>query len=183
MKNEGHKHKTEEINNYNSPPNTNICGELVMFVELESDEVEWKTVSRLCNTKLLLLTVNGEYSGLAIAVYEGDNVQIKRWQKYPSGPDPDRTRALQAGYYPARRLLSYFHEGLTSQGRQVVEMMCNGEFRDKSPEDALDYLDYIAENAQQLVLMSHQVNLSHLHLEEARITLEKTMFFKQNLHP
>ncbi|KDO62892.1 hypothetical protein CISIN_1g0354841mg, partial [Citrus sinensis] len=39
--------------------------------------VEWKTVSRLCNTKLLLLTVNGEYSGLAIAVYEGDNVQIK----------------------------------------------------------------------------------------------------------
>ena len=27
-------------------------------------------------------------------------------------------------------------------------MMCNGEFRDKSPEDALDYLNYIAENAQ-----------------------------------
>ncbi|KAH9658293.1 hypothetical protein KPL70_023432 [Citrus sinensis] len=26
--------------------------------------------------------------------------------------------------------------------------MCNGEFRDKSPDDALDYLDYIAENAQ-----------------------------------
>ena len=46
------------------------------------------------------------------------------------------------------RLVSYFYEGLTSQGRQVVEMMCNGEFRDKSPEDALDYLDYIAENAQ-----------------------------------
>ena len=44
--------------------------------------------------------------------------------------------------------MSYFYEGLTSQGRQVVEMMCNGEFRDKSPEDALDYLDYIAENAQ-----------------------------------
>ena len=27
-------------------------------------------------------------------------------------------------------------------------MMCNGEFRDKSPEDALDYLDYIVENTQ-----------------------------------
>ncbi|KAK9208698.1 hypothetical protein WN944_001058 [Citrus x changshan-huyou] len=26
--------------------------------------------------------------------------------------------------------------------------MCNDEFRDKSPEDALDYVDYIAENAQ-----------------------------------
>ena len=44
--------------------------------------------------------------------------------------------------------MSYFYKGLTSQGRQVVEMMCNGEFRDKSPEDALEYLDYIAENAQ-----------------------------------
>ena len=45
-------------------------------------------------------------------------------------------------------LVSYFYEGLTPQSRQVVEMMCNGEFRDKSPEDALDYLEHIAENAQ-----------------------------------
>ena len=29
-----------------------------------------------------------------------------------------------------------------------MEMMYNGEFRDKSPEDALDYLEHIAENAQ-----------------------------------
>ena len=41
-----------------------------------------------------------------------------------------------------------FYEGLTSYNRQVVEMMCNGEFKDKSPEDALDYLDHIADNAQ-----------------------------------
>ena len=44
------------------------------------------------------------------------------------------------------RLVSYFYERLTPQNRQVVEMMCNGEFRDKSPEDALDYFEYIAEN-------------------------------------
>ena len=43
------------------------------------------------------------------------------------------------------RLVFYFYEGLTSQGRQVIEMMCNGEFRDKSLEDALDYLDYSRE--------------------------------------
>ena len=41
-----------------------------------------------------------------------------------------------------------FLEGLTSQSRQVVEMMCNGEFKDKSSEGVLDYLDYIVENAQ-----------------------------------
>ena len=30
-----------------------------------------------------------------------------------------------------------------------MEMMCNGEFRDKSPESALNYLEHIAENAQR----------------------------------
>lgn len=38
--------------------------------------VEWKKVTRLCNTKPLL-TVNGEYPGPTIAVHEGDNVEIK----------------------------------------------------------------------------------------------------------
>ena len=46
------------------------------------------------------------------------------------------------------RLVTYFYEGLIPQTRQVVEMMCNGEFKDKNPEDALDYLDQLAENAQ-----------------------------------
>ena len=46
------------------------------------------------------------------------------------------------------RLVTYFYEGLIPQSRQVVEMMCNGEFRDKNHEDALDYLDQLAENAQ-----------------------------------
>ena len=84
------------------------------------------------------------------------------------------------------RLLSYFYEGLTSQGRQVVEMMCNGEFRDKSPEDALDYLDYIAKNAQRWDTVGSYESSSkpsHLHLVEACITLGKTMIFKPNLHP
>ncbi|CAN6584840.1 unnamed protein product [Malus baccata var. baccata] len=38
--------------------------------------VEWKNVTRLCNTKPLL-TVNGEYPGPTIAVYEGDHLEIK----------------------------------------------------------------------------------------------------------
>ena len=46
------------------------------------------------------------------------------------------------------RLVTYFYEGLIPQNRQVVEMMCNGEFRDKNYDDALYYLDQLAENAQ-----------------------------------
>ena len=49
-------------------------------------------------------------------------------------------------------------------------MMCNGEFRDKNPEDALDYLDQLAENA------------NHDQVEES-ISLGKIMIYKHNLHP
>ena len=31
---------------------------------------------------------------------------------------------------------------------QFVEMMCNGEFLDKDSDDAWDYFDHLAENAQ-----------------------------------
>ena len=44
--------------------------------------------------------------------------------------------------------MSYFYKGLISQSRQVIEMMCNNEFRNKSIEDAFDYLDYITKNTQ-----------------------------------
>ncbi|XP_024046520.1 uncharacterized protein LOC112100886 [Citrus clementina] len=48
-----------------------------------------------------------------------------------------------------RTLRDYMNPTRTgAPSRQVVEMMCNGEFRDKNPEDALDYLDQLAENAQ-----------------------------------
>ena len=46
------------------------------------------------------------------------------------------------------RVVSNFYEGLTPQDRQTVELMCNGQFRDKDPEEAMDYLDSLAENAQ-----------------------------------
>ena len=46
------------------------------------------------------------------------------------------------------RVVSNFYEGLTPKDRQMVEMMCNGQFGDKDPEEAMDYLDLLAENAQ-----------------------------------
>ena len=64
-------------------------------------------------------------------------------------------------------------------------MMCNGEFRDKSPEDALDYLNYIAENAQHWDTVGPYESSSKPQsspLVEACITLGKTMIFKPNLH-
>ncbi|XP_042991370.1 uncharacterized protein LOC122318232, partial [Carya illinoinensis] len=50
--------------------------------------------------------------------------------------------------YETWRTISFFYEGLTSQMRQFVEMMCNGDFLNKDPDDAWDYFDQLAENAQ-----------------------------------
>jgi len=46
------------------------------------------------------------------------------------------------------RLVSHFYDGLTPKDRQMVELMCNGTFKDKDPNEAMEYLDLLAENAQ-----------------------------------
>ena len=45
------------------------------------------------------------------------------------------------------RLVAYFYEGLTPRDRQFVQLSCGGGFLQKEPEDAIDYLDEIAENS------------------------------------
>jgi hypothetical protein len=48
------------------------------------------------------------------------------------------------------RLVSHFYEGLTPKDRQMVELMCNGTFdvQGLTPNEAIEYLDLLAENAQ-----------------------------------
>jgi hypothetical protein len=46
------------------------------------------------------------------------------------------------------RLVSHFYEGLTPKDRQMVELMCNGTFKNKDPHEAMEYLDLLAENVQ-----------------------------------
>jgi hypothetical protein len=46
------------------------------------------------------------------------------------------------------KLVSYFYEGLTPKDRQMVELMCNATFKDKDLNEAMEYQDLLAENAQ-----------------------------------
>jgi hypothetical protein len=46
------------------------------------------------------------------------------------------------------RLVSHFYEGLTPKDRQMVELMCNGTFENKDPDEAMEYLKLLAKNAQ-----------------------------------
>ncbi|KAL5762934.1 hypothetical protein ACOSP7_019198 [Xanthoceras sorbifolium] len=49
--------------------------------------------------------------------------------------------------YENWRIVSYFYEGLTPRERQFIEMMCNGDFLLKDPDEAIDYLNDLAEKA------------------------------------
>ena len=83
------------------------------------------------------------------------------------------------------RLVSHFYKGLTPKDRQMVELMCNGTFEDKDPDEAMEYLNLLAENAQNWdlqALMRHQVKLNLIHLVKACTTLGKIMTSKPNLH-
>ena len=50
--------------------------------------------------------------------------------------------------YENWRTVSFFYEGLNPETRQFVEMMCNGEFLDKNPDDALEYFDHLVDKTQ-----------------------------------
>ena len=39
-------------------------------------------------------------------------------------------------------------KGLTPKDRQMVELMCNGTFEHKDPDEAMKYLDLLAKNTQ-----------------------------------
>ncbi|KAL5569788.1 hypothetical protein UlMin_026363 [Ulmus minor] len=49
--------------------------------------------------------------------------------------------------YESWRIVSYFYDGLLSRERQFIEIMCNGEFLHKDPNEAIDFLDDLSEKA------------------------------------
>ncbi|KAL6322905.1 hypothetical protein AAG906_021039 [Vitis piasezkii] len=42
-------------------------------------------------------------------------------------------------------LVSYFYDGMSSSMKQLLETMCGGDFMSKNPEEAMDFLNYVAE--------------------------------------
>ena len=42
-------------------------------------------------------------------------------------------------------LVSYFYDGMSSSMKQFLETMCVGDFMSKNPEEAIDFLSYVAE--------------------------------------
>nr|CAN59874.1 hypothetical protein VITISV_035142 [Vitis vinifera] len=42
-------------------------------------------------------------------------------------------------------LVSYFYDGMSSSMKQLLETMCGGDFMSKNPDEAMDFLSYVAE--------------------------------------
>ncbi|RVW72357.1 hypothetical protein CK203_056246 [Vitis vinifera] len=42
-------------------------------------------------------------------------------------------------------LVSYFYDEMSSSMKQLLETMCGGDFMSKNPEEAMDFLSYVAE--------------------------------------
>ncbi|RVW61989.1 hypothetical protein CK203_063935 [Vitis vinifera] len=69
-------------------------------------------------------------------------------------------------------LVSYFYDGMSSSMKQLLETMCGGDFMSKNPEEAMDFLSYVAEvsrgwdepNAREVGRMKSQPNALMLRL-------------------
>ncbi|KAL6329579.1 hypothetical protein AAG906_022283 [Vitis piasezkii] len=71
--------------------------------------------------------------------------------------------------FDAWLLVSYFYDGVSSSMKQLLETMCGGDFMSKNPEEAMDFLSYVAEvsrgwdepNAKEVGKMNSQPSVSN----------------------
>ena len=64
------------------------------------------------------------------------------WERYK-----ELLQSLPHHGFKPWQLVSFFYEEITPGHRQFIDMMCNGEFLNKDPDEALDYFDTLAQNA------------------------------------
>nr|CAN64984.1 hypothetical protein VITISV_037987 [Vitis vinifera] len=81
-------------------------------------------------------------------------------------------------------LVSYFYDGMSSSMKQLLETMCGGDFMSKNPEEAMDFLSYVAEvsrgwdepNRGEMGKMKSQPN--SLHAKVGMYTLNENVDMK-----
>ena len=64
------------------------------------------------------------------------------WERYK-----DLLHALPHHGLDVGQIVAYFHQGLSLNNKQYIQMMCEREFYDKSAREAVQFFDTIAENA------------------------------------
>ena len=65
------------------------------------------------------------------------------WERYK-----DLLHAIPHNGLNVGQICAYFHQGLSLSNKQYIQMMCAGEFYEKSAREAIQLFDTIAENAR-----------------------------------
>ena len=65
------------------------------------------------------------------------------WERYK-----DLLHALLHHGLDVGQIVAYFHQGLSVNNKQYIQLMCAGEFYEKSVREAVQFFDTIAENAR-----------------------------------
>ena len=65
------------------------------------------------------------------------------WERYK-----DLLHAIPHHGLDVGQICAYFHQGLSLNNKQYIQMMCVGEFYEKSARDAIQFFDTIEENAR-----------------------------------
>ena len=81
-------------------------------------------------------------------------------------------------------LVSYFYDGMSFSMKQILETMCGGDFMSKNPEEAMDFLSYVAKVSRgwdephrgEVEKMKSQPNA--LHAKVGMYTLNKDVDMK-----
>ena len=80
---------------------------------------------------------------------------IQNFSKKPSEPFAiiweiykDLLHALPHHGLDVGQIVAYFHQGLSLNNKQYIQMMCAGEFYEKSIREAVQFFDTIAENSR-----------------------------------
>ncbi|XP_057506563.1 uncharacterized protein LOC130789773 [Actinidia eriantha] len=67
----------------------------------------------------------------------------KSWERYK-----DILRSVPHHGFENWRIVNFFYEGITPLNRQFIDMMCNGDFLNKDPNEALDCFEQLADRYQ-----------------------------------
>ncbi|RVW12686.1 hypothetical protein CK203_113897 [Vitis vinifera] len=61
--------------------------------------------------------------------------------------NPNEFRSMRDRMHPTSYecTIIYFYDGMSSSMKQLLETMCGGDFMSKNPEEAMDFLSYVAE--------------------------------------
>ena len=50
--------------------------------------------------------------------------------------------------FDTRMLVNHFYDGMSPAMKQLLETMCGGDFLRKNPDEAMDFLNYVAETSK-----------------------------------